>query len=218
VFINLHPQTPTSHSTPSALLSLLRMTSTTTTEGELASALAAVQVQDWKAAKEAAPGSQGLRYGHEDAAHAAAEPASALASWRSPDAVAAVSERFLDRSTPLVERFRCVFTLRNIATPDAIDALTAGRYHDVDIGITLLSCCQPCVLSRSRSHFIAPTHTHTYIYIHVHTSHTHTHTHTQYTHILSTLSCVPIPRQLAHSFFFSNILMEQALSMSPRIC
>eukprot|EP00013_Stygamoeba_regulata_P024489 CAMPEP_0177650110 /NCGR_PEP_ID=MMETSP0447-20121125/11754_1 /TAXON_ID=0 /ORGANISM="Stygamoeba regulata, Strain BSH-02190019" /LENGTH=354 /DNA_ID=CAMNT_0019152931 /DNA_START=29 /DNA_END=1093 /DNA_ORIENTATION=+ len=92
---------------------------------ELTSALAGVQVTDWKAAKEAAPACHSLA-DCGDASDAQEAEGGDVPSWRTPEAVAAVSARFLDRKTPLVERFRCVFTLRNIATPAAIDALTAG--------------------------------------------------------------------------------------------
>lgn len=48
----------------------------------------------------------------------------------SPEAVARVGQVLADEATPLAERFRAVFTLRNVATRQALDALMGAMGSD----------------------------------------------------------------------------------------
>ena len=43
--------------------------------------------------------------------------------------VSTLREQLLDTSLPLFSRYRAMFALRNIGTPDAVDALAEG-FHD----------------------------------------------------------------------------------------
>lgn len=63
----------------------------------------------------------------EDAGYTSVDPAPPLdgpaADYRAR--VAEVRARLLDTSLPMFQRMRCVFTLRNLGGPDAVDALVA---------------------------------------------------------------------------------------------
>ncbi|EIM86033.1 deoxyhypusine hydroxylase [Stereum hirsutum FP-91666 SS1] len=48
----------------------------------------------------------------------------------SPSSVADLKAQLLDTKRPLFERYRAMFALRNIGTPDAVDALAAGFTDD----------------------------------------------------------------------------------------
>lgn len=63
----------------------------------------------------------------EDAGYTSVDPAPPLpgtaAAYKAR--VAEVRARLLDTSLPMFQRMRCVFTLRNLGGPDAVDALAA---------------------------------------------------------------------------------------------
>ncbi len=47
-----------------------------------------------------------------------------------PENIASLKGKLLDKSLPLFERYRAMFALRNIGTPDAVDALASGFSDD----------------------------------------------------------------------------------------
>lgn len=65
-----------------------------------------------------------------------APPTSGLLSGKasredaSPEHIQSLQRKLLDRNLPLFERYRAMFALRNIGTPDAVDALASGFSDD----------------------------------------------------------------------------------------
>jgi hypothetical protein len=62
-------------------------------------------------------------------------------SSTSSESISELRSKLLDKKLPLFERYRAMFTLRNIGTEDAVDALAAGFSDDSALfKFVLLSC------------------------------------------------------------------------------
>ena len=81
-----------------------------------------------------------------------APPSSGLLSGRpkptgiAADDVKSLRATLLDTKVPLFERYRAMFALRNIGTPDAVDALASGFSDDSALFKCACASCRKTVL------------------------------------------------------------------------